>query len=350
LAHLSSGVLALDENARLRTYNLAANNILGITLAELHNQPLSRLAEVQPALQDFVVTVLAHFNSDEQVTPTELKAQLEIPSVDGKQIILLRGTKLPNGSDRGYVVVFDDMTTVVQAQRDAAWGEVARRLAHEIKNPLTPIQLSAERLERKLASKLDAEDASLLTKATNTIVSQVSAMKTMVNEFSEYARAPALNLTQVDLNQLVEDVMALYEPVGIEIHIKLSKAKSAVLGDATMLRQVLHNLLQNAQDALDGKPKPHIVISTAKHGEKIHLSVMDNGGGFPPEMMTRIFEPYITTKRHGTGLGLAIVKKIVDEHKGMIKVENIEHGGACVTIILPVASNKTEHKKTEQAQ
>jgi len=345
LAHLSSGVLALDENARLRTYNLAANNILGVTLAELHNQPLSKLAEVQPALQDFVVAVLAHFNSDEQVTPTELKAQLEISGTNGKQIILLRGTKLPIGSDKGYVVVFDDMTTVVQAQRDAAWGEVARRLAHEIKNPLTPIQLSAERLERKLTSKLDAEDASLLTRATNTIVSQVSAMKTMVNEFSEYARAPALNLTQVDLNQLVEDVMALYEPVGIEIHIKLSKAKSAVLGDATMLRQVLHNLLQNAQDALDGKPKPHIVISTAKHGEKIHLSVMDNGGGFPPEMMTRIFEPYITTKRHGTGLGLAIVKKIVDEHKGMIKVENIEHGGACVTIILPVASKKMEHEQ-----
>lgn len=350
LAHLSSGVLALDEHARLRTYNLAANNILGVTLSELDHQPISKLAEIRPALQEFVATVLAHFNSHVDDAQTELKAQLEIAGVDGKQIILLRGTKLPNGSDKGYVVVFDDMTTVVQAQRDAAWGEVARRLAHEIKNPLTPIQLSAERLERKLTSKLDAEDASLLTKATHTIVSQVSAMKTMVNEFSEYARAPALNLSEVDLNQLIEDVMALYEPVGIEIHIKLSKAKSVVLGDATMLRQVLHNLLQNAQDALDGKPTPHIVISTAKHGEKIHLSVMDNGSGFPSEMMTRIFEPYVTTKRHGTGLGLAIVKKIVDEHKGVIKVENVEHSGACVTIILPVSSKKTERKITEQEQ
>ncbi|MDP2248749.1 MAG: ATP-binding protein, partial [Nitrosomonadales bacterium] len=345
LAHLSSGVLALDENARLRTYNLAANSILGVSLAELVNQPLSLLAEQQPALEEFVNTVLAHFqgqHNDLQVGLTELKAQLEISGPNGKQIILLRGTELPNGSDGGYVVVFDDMTTVVQAQRDAAWGEVARRLAHEIKNPLTPIQLSAERLERKLASKLDEEDASLLARATHTIVSQVSAMKTMVNEFSEYARAPALNLTQVDLNQLIEDVMALYEPVGIEIHVKLSKVKSLVLGDATMLRQVLHNLLQNAQDALEAKPKPHIVLSTAKHGEKIHLTVMDNGDGFPPEMMARVFEPYITTKRHGTGLGLAIVKKIVDEHKGSIKIENIEHGGACVTIILPVASKKLE--------
>ncbi len=348
LAHLSSGVLALDEHARLRTYNLAANSILGVSLAELVNQPLSLLAEQQPALDEFVNAVLGHFHGHQDEVEegsTELKAQLEISGPEGKQIILLRGTKLPSGSDSGYVVVFDDMTAVVQAQRDAAWGEVARRLAHEIKNPLTPIQLSAERLESKLTSKLDAEDANLLARATHTIVSQVSAMKTMVNEFSEYARAPALNLTQVDLNRLIEDVMALYEPVGIQIHVKLSKVKSLVLGDATMLRQVLHNLLQNAQDALETKPKPHIVLSTAKHGEKIHLTVMDNGDGFPPEMMARVFEPYITTKRHGTGLGLAIVKKIVDEHRGSIKIENSEHGGACVTIILPVASKKMEQKQ-----
>jgi nitrogen fixation/metabolism regulation signal transduction histidine kinase len=345
LAHLSSGVLALDEHARLRTYNLAANSILGVSLAELVNQPLDLLAEQQPALAEFVNVVLGHFHGRQHDVPTEveeLKAQLEISVPSGKQIILLRGTKLPDGSDSGYVVVFDDMTTVVQAQRDAAWGEVARRLAHEIKNPLTPIQLSAERLERKLTSKLDEEDANLLARATHTIVSQVSAMKAMVNEFSEYARAPAFSLTQVDLNQLIEDVMALYEPVGIEIHVKLSKVKSLVWGDATMLRQVLHNLLQNAQDALEETPKPHIVLSTAKHGEKIHLTVMDNGDGFPPEMMARVFEPYITTKRHGTGLGLAIVKKIVDEHKGSIKIENSEHGGACVTIVLPVAGKKME--------
>jgi len=341
LAHLSSGVLALDEQARLRTYNLAANSILGVNLAELVNQPLSHLAEQQPALGPFVTTVLQHFHEDQTELQTELKAQLEISGANGKQIILLRGTKLPNGTD-GYVVVFDDMTTMVQAQRDAAWGEVARRLAHEIKNPLTPIQLSAERLERKLASKLNDEDAGLLSRATNTIVSQVGAMKTMVNEFSEYARAPALNLSEVDINRLIEDVMALYEPARIAIEVRLSKAKVLVQGDVTMLRQVLHNLLQNAQDALEGNPQPTIVLSTSMHGENIHLTISDNGDGFPPEMMTRVFEPYITTKRHGTGLGLAIVKKIVDEHKGTIRIENGEHGGACVTIILPVAGKKTE--------
>lgn len=341
LAHLSTGVLALDEQAQLRTYNLAANSILGVNLAGLVNQPLSQLAQQQANLGEFVSTVLQHFQEHRQGWQAELKAQLEISGANGKQIILVRGTKLPHGADGGYVVVFDDMTTMVQAQRDAAWGEVARRLAHEIKNPLTPIQLSAERLERKLASKLDDEDADLLSRATHTIVSQVSAMKTMVNEFSEYARAPALNLTDVDLNRLIEEVMALYEPVGIEIEVRLSKAKALVRGDMTMLRQVLHNLLQNAQDSLEGRAKPTIVLSTAKHEEKVHLTVSDNGDGFPPEMMARVFEPYITTKRHGTGLGLAIVKKIVDEHKGTIKIENGEHGGACVTIVLPVAGKKT---------
>jgi len=344
LAHLSSGVLALDEQAQLRTYNLAANSILGVNLAELVNQPLSRLAEQQLALEPLVTTVLQHFHQDQAELQTELKAQLEISGANGKQIILLRGTKLPNGTD-GYVVVFDDMTTMVQAQRDAAWGEVARRLAHEIKNPLTPIQLSAERLERKLASKLNEEDAGLLSRATNTIVSQVGAMKTMVNEFSEYARAPALNLSEVDINRLIEDVMALYEPARIAIDVKLSKTKALVQGDVTMLRQVLHNLLQNAQDALEGKDQPVIVLSTSRQDENVHLTVSDNGDGFPPEMMARVFEPYITTKRHGTGLGLAIVKKIVDEHKGTIRIENGEHGGASVTIILPVAGKKMEQKQ-----
>ncbi len=344
LAHLSSGVLALDEQAQLRTYNLAANSILGVNLAELVNQPLSRLAEQQLALEPLVTTVLQHFHQDQAELQTELKAQLEISGANGKQIILLRGTKLPNGTD-GYVVVFDDITTMVQAQRDAAWGEVARRLAHEIKNPLTPIQLSAERLERKLASKLNEEDAGLLSRATNTIVSQVGAMKTMVNEFSEYARAPALNLSEVDINRLIEDVMALYEPTRIAIDVKLSKTKAMVLGDVTMLRQVLHNLLQNAQDALEGKDQPVIVLSTSMQDENVHLTVSDNGDGFPPEMMARVFEPYITTKRHGTGLGLAIVKKIVDEHKGTIRIENGEHGGASVTIILPVAGKKMEQKQ-----
>ena len=342
LAHLSSGVLALNEQAQLRTFNLAASHILGITLENFTNQPFEQLSQQQPALASFVSAVLAHFNRDKagEWEGGEWEEQLEIVGVQGKQIILMRGTRLPDSAGSGFVVVFDDITTMVQAQRDAAWGEVARRLAHEIKNPLTPIQLSAERLEHKLVSKLDAADAEMLRRATHTIVNQVGAMKTMVNEFSEYARAPALNLAKVDLNRLIEDVMALYEPLGIEIQMVLDPDLPTVMADATMLRQVLHNLLQNAQDSLEGKPAPMVTISSTAKSAEVKLSVKDNGDGFPVDIMSRVFEPYMTTKRHGTGLGLAIVKKIVEEHKGSIKIENSEQGGASVTVILPALEAK----------
>lgn len=346
LAHLSSGVLALNDRAQLRTFNLAASHILGIALENFSNRSFEQLSQEQPALEGFVSAVLAHFKQQAaeggEWQEGDWQAQMEIVSAQGRQIVLMRGTRLPDG---GFVVVFDDITTMVQAQRDAAWGEVARRLAHEIKNPLTPIQLSAERLEHKLASKLDAPDAEMLRRATDIIVNQVVAMKTMVNEFSEYARAPALNLAEVDLNRLIEDVLALYESMGAEVNITLDPQLPAVLGDVTMLRQVLHNLLQNAQDALDGRSAPTISISTAAHGAEVKLSVKDNGVGFPVEIMSRAFEPYTTTKRHGTGLGLAIVKKIVEEHKGSIRIENSEQEGAIVTVTLPAAVKQAEQGK-----
>ena len=348
LAHLSSGVLALDERAQLRTFNLAATHILGVALENFVNQPFEQLGQQHPALKGFVGAVLEQFHRNEadelqdgEWQGGELNEQMEIINANGKQIVLVRGTHLAGGVDSGFVVVFDDVTTMVQAQRDAAWGEVARRLAHEIKNPLTPIQLSAERLEHKLASKLNAPDAEMLRRATNTIISQVSAMKTMVNEFSEYARAPALNLAEVNLNKLIEDVLALYETMGVEVAMKLDPALPAVLGDATMLRQVLHNLLQNAQDALEGRPNPVIVVSSMTQKDKVKLSVIDNGEGFPLEIMSSVFEPYMTTKRHGTGLGLSIVKKIIEEHRGNIKIENQQQGGARVTITLPIVVRKT---------
>ncbi len=288
LAHLSSGVLALDERAQLRTYNLAATHILGSALKNFIEKPFEQIGQQQPALKDFVNTVMGQFNhnkadvsKDGEWQGGELNHQMEIINAQGKQIILVRGTRLPKGVDSGFVVVFDDVTTMVQAQRDAAWGEVARRLAHEIKNPLTPIQLSAERLEHKLVSKLEAADAEMLQRSTNTIISQVSALKTMVNEFSEYARAPVLSLAEVNLNKLIEDVLALYETMGVAVEMKLDRALPTVLGDATMLRQVLHNLLQNAQDALEGRPNPTILVNSVGQKDKIKLSVIDNGEGFP---------------------------------------------------------------------
>ena len=342
LAHLSSGVLVLDEGEFLRTFNLAASNILGVTLEDFVDRSFVQLSRERPVLGSFVDGVLVHFKLHDA---GEWQQQMEIVSPQGKQLLLVRGTPLPDGAGSGFVVVFDDVTNMVQAQRDAAWGEVARRLAHEIKNPLTPIQLSAERLEHKLATKLDPAEADLLRRATETIVNQVGAMKAMVNEFSEYARAPELNLTEVDLNLLISDVLALYEPVGIEMRIDLQPGLPRVHGDATMLRQVLHNLLQNAQDALEGQSAPVIEISSAALADKVTLTIRDNGIGFPLEILSHAFEPYMTTKRHGTGLGLAIVKKIIEEHKGGIKLENAQRGGACITVVLPAAAGATGNRQ-----
>ena len=237
---------------------------------------------------------------------------------------------------------------MVQAQRDAAWGEVARRLAHEIKNPLTPIQLSAERMAHKLHDKLADADAKMLIRSTETIVNQVDALKKMVNEFSEYARSPAPHFDKLDLNLLIHEVMSLYDLPKITIEKKLTTQSSTIKGDSTMLRQVLHNLLQNAQDALAGKKSPVISVITENVNGMLVLTVQDNGGGFAADMMPHIFEPYMTSKPHGTGLGLAIVKKIIEEHKGNIKIENATDSngdarGAVVTISMPLFTETAEN-------
>jgi len=333
LSHLSSGVIALDQNFNVRASNPAASQILGASLDKLHEQPIQQLGVEHHDLAVFSEVLSEKFHS---VDTGEWQQQLELVGAHGTQVLLLRGTRLPAESDSGFVAVFDDITRLMQAQRDAAWGEVARRLAHEIKNPLTPIQLSAERLEHKLANKLEKQDAEVLRRATHTIVSQVTAMKSMVNEFSEYARAPAVNLAKLDLNALVHEVLGLYEPPGLKLEVELEAGVIPVRGDATMLRQVLHNLLQNAQDALDGVADPTIHVSSYRENGMICLTVCDNGSGFPQELLARAFEPYVTTKRHGTGLGLAIVKKIVEEHKGNIQISNRTQGGACIFISLPV--------------
>ncbi|TSA48969.1 MAG: HAMP domain-containing protein [Nitrosomonadales bacterium] len=337
LSHLSSGVLALDEQFRLRTFNPAAAQILRTDLAQWRDRQLMQMVEKLPGVAAWGESAQRHFAGAGQ---GEWQEQVEVSGPQGVQVLLVRGTRLPQGADTGYVVVFDDVTTLIQAQRDAAWGEVARRLAHEIKNPLTPIQLSAERLQHKLATKLSGEDADMLSRATHTIVSQVTALKGMVNEFSEYARSPTLNLADLDLNQLVREVLALYDMPGVHIAAALEDSLPPVRGDATMLRQVLHNLLGNAQDALDGQPNPQIHVKSSLENGMVVFAISDNGCGFPQDLMARAFEPYVTTKQHGTGLGLAIVKKIMEEHKGTIRIENLEQGGACVSLMLPVAKGR----------
>ncbi len=333
LTHLSSGVLALDGEFRLRSVNTSAAQILGVPLEEMPRISLQQLADKYALLNSFCQTVTEAFAG---TTNGEWQRQIERLSKNGTQILLMRGTRLPLGTDAGYVVVFDDISHLLKAERQAAWGEVARRLAHEIKNPLTPIQLSAERLQYKLSSKLDEADAKLLQRATQTIVSQVSAMKNMVGDFADYARGPVLKLSRLDLHRLIREVLGLYEANAVPIALDLGAERAQISGDATRLRQVLHNLLQNAQDALGGVAQPGIVLSTRMVGGEIHLQVADNGSGFSENVLSRAFEPYMTTKTKGTGLGLAIVKKIIEEHGGSITLENHVDGGARVNISLPL--------------
>jgi nitrogen fixation/metabolism regulation signal transduction histidine kinase len=350
LAHLSSGVMALNKRGELRTFNEAAMNILGVPLEGYVGLKLDQINLKHPRLENFLLTVAMNSLDDVEQAGThkeDAQTQVELLSAHGKQILTVRGTRLPDG---GYVAVFDDATTMIQAQRDAAWGEVARRLAHEIKNPLTPIQLSAERMSHKLLSKLNAADAEMLKRSTETIVNQVDAMKRMVNEFSDYARSPTPQLQKLDLNNLIKEVVSLYDQSGSKISLVLEKQPCPIKGDSTMLRQVIHNLLQNAQDALVDQADATIAVQTKIEGEMLALTVTDNGLGFPEDMLLHVFEPYVTTKSHGTGLGLAIVKKIIEEHKGSIKIENVPKAmqttGAIVTIKIPLLIDILSHTES----
>ncbi len=335
LAHLSSGVLVVDEQHRLRSANPSATQILSEPLHMMGGKTLVEIATEHPLLRPFIEAVTQGFGED---TLSEWQQQVERMSKNGDQMLLIRGTRLSATEDSGYVVVFDDITHLLQAERQAAWGEVARRLAHEIKNPLTPIQLSAERLQHKLSDKLETQDAQLLQRATQTIVSQVAAMKNMVTEFANYARAPATRLVSLDVHQLLYEVMGLYEANSSPITLQLNAHQTWVNGDATRLRQVIHNLLQNAHDAMQHTQQPQIVLLTENTTEGLlKLAVRDNGSGFPEQLLARVFEPYMTTKPKGTGLGLAIVKKIVEEHGGKIIIENQDSGGTCVSMLLPLA-------------
>ena len=333
LANLSAGVLVFDRGLVLRITNSGAGGILRENLAPLIGLKL----EEWHMLSEFARMLVGEFHQHRQAAWHQ-----QIEMSERGAVILVRGSPLPETSGGGYVVVFDDITQLIAAQRATAWGEVARRLAHEIKNPLTPIQLAAERLQAKLGDKISPEAAQALDHATETIVAQVTAMKNMVDDFRDYARTPAPELHGLDLSRLVAEVLALYEQSGTRIQANLQAGLAQVLGDPDRLRQVIHNLLQNAQDALSGNSDPRIEISTEQSDGQVWLRISDNGCGFPEAIIKGAFEPYVTTKPKGTGLGLAIVKRIIDEHHGTIRIENRtdkEGGrGAAVRISLPRAA------------
>lgn len=363
LANMSAGVIVLDQAFGLVSCNESVTRILRQDLAARTGEPLSAIK----GLETFAVAITQAFSEMSAQTAASGKEmpwhywqkQIEVPQPPAEEereeahdiMLLARGSRLPVEGENGHIVVFDDITEIISAQRSLAWGEVARRLAHEIKNPLTPIQLSAERLQMKLAGKLAETEAQFLGKSTQTIINQVTAMKQMVDDFRNYARTPPAQLAALNLNRLVEDIAYLYagDNSRDKVYTHLEPGLPRIMGDETQLRQVIHNLLQNALDAVDEVPPspgftPRIDVTTEKvtyhnaSGEiciAVRLSVMDNGPGFQQKILSRIFEPYTTTKARGTGLGMAVVKKIIDEHHGRIDVTNREDtNGAIISILL----------------
>jgi nitrogen fixation/metabolism regulation signal transduction histidine kinase len=357
LARLSTGVVSLEPDLTVRTANQAACSILNVDLEAAIGKPFAAAISDGDLFVQFLGAVKQRLDAND----LNWREQLELNSEAGRCVLMCACTALPSdsGGPPGVVLVFDDITTLLQAQRDAAWGEVARRLAHEIKNPLTPIQLSAERMRRRFLGSMNAQDAQVLERATHTIVAQVDAMKQMVNAFSEYARAPEMHVSHFDINQLIVEVVDLYRGQVGSADIKLDLAADLpdISADRGRIRQILNNLITNSFEALESRPDARIDIETraGRDGETpiASIQVVDNGPGFQRELIGTVFDPYVTSKPKGTGLGLAIVKKIVEEHGGRIEADNRRAGGARVRITLPIGGNERlsagrEPRKLEQ--
>jgi len=335
LERLSAGVLGFDREGRLRVANRAADAILGVDFEQHLGASAGEIGKLHVDLAAFTEPLARHLRDNAR----EWREELVLDTAHGRRSLMVRGTALPEQA--GYVAVFDDLTVLNRAQRDAAWGEVARRLAHEVKNPLTPIQLAAERLRRRFLGRLAPEEGELIERATHTIVSQVEALKTMVNAFADYARPPQLATRPIALHALVAEVLDLYEnDQRLSLARQLADGEPRVRVDAVRLRQALHNLIKNALEAIGEANKPQLQVATRvldEDGEAwVELSVADNGPGLPADFGERWFEPYTSSKARGTGIGLAVVKKIAEEHGGSVRAENRAQGGALFTLRLPL--------------
>ncbi|MEC8961663.1 MAG: ATP-binding protein [Pseudomonadota bacterium] len=341
LAHLSSGVMSFDNNRQLRTHNAAAERILHTLLGTFVESSIAEMIKALPAAEPLLNMIDQGISDD----VSEWQKEISISSPLGQQTLVCSGTKLSGTeTESGCVVVFDDATALIKAQRDAAWGEVARRLAHEIKNPLTPIQLSAERIRRRYLDKIEKDDREILDRATRTIAQQVESMKSMVNAFSDYAQPVISRPRRLDINTLIRDITELHVAhlTRIRFLFDLADDLPQIMTDPAGIRQVLNNLIINASDAL-GDKGGELKLSTRIDHAKDNLLVLelqDNGPGFPAKLLDRIFEPYVTTKTSGSGLGLPISRRIIEENSGTMRAANQPKGGAVVIIQLPVTPSQ----------
>ncbi len=341
LDHLTSGVITIDDQQVIRRINSAAEQILQVPLSEFINNRLFEVGETHQALKPLLEIIQPYLLRQE----SEWQCEISLMLPQGRQMLVCRGTALPqliDGSE-GHVLVLDDITDVVQAEHEAAWSEVARRLAHEIKNPLTPIRLSAERLQHRLQPELSEESADLLQRMSRTIMNQVDNLKGMVDAFSEYARAPSLRLQPVDLNALVSEVAELYRinDQQIDVSLELEELPTIYL-DSGRIRQLVVNLLKNAFEALEGDTEYRQVLLcthyqvTKEETQEVCLAISDSGSGIPEDILPSLFDPYVSSKQTGSGLGLSIVKKIVEEHSARVIAQNNEEHGATISIYFPV--------------
>tara|TARA_B100000674_G_C37957588_1_gene970398 strand:- start:1672 stop:3264 length:1593 start_codon:yes stop_codon:yes gene_type:complete len=341
LGALSSGVIAVDQQGIIKTANPTAEKILGEKIFFPNGISLNELANNNLQIKPFIESITKNIFDKDGTGSYEITLHRE----EGRQVLLCRYSKLQINKSQpaGRVLVFDDVTELMRAQKDAAWSEVARRLAHEIKNPLTPIQLAAERMRHKYLDKMDKSEVDVLERATKTIVQQVDALKLMVNEFSDFARPCKMDPRPILIDEFFHDVMALYEDPKGNVIFEPGAENIAIEGDPIRLRQVLHNLIKNGQEALptvDGKVKVSTSLIDRNGRELLQISVEDNGDGFDPKIIDQVFDPYVTSKSKGTGLGLAIVKRIIGEHGGSIRADNSNQLGARIVIHLPLRSTK----------
>ena len=338
LTNLATSIVVIDKNINVKLYNKSAAKLLNFKISNMVGENLKNAIKNMQKFET-VINFIEESLSGKNKTKDTSK-EIVIGSQEDEKTLILKLSALRESTGISYILVLEDISTVAKAQRQIAWNEIARRLAHEIKNPLTPIQLSAERVQNKIINKLNEADKALLNKSTNTIIKQVDALKLMVNEFAEYSRTPSVVRKSINITELIDEVSYLYSDQNIEIKKNYPKKNKEIKIDENKFRQVLINIFDNSKAATEKIKNPKIIITVKYNNNFIMLKFEDNGIGIPTEIIDKIYEPYVTSKKTGTGLGLAIVNKIIEEHSGDIEIKNTKPSGVCILITLPLMEIK----------